>query len=260
MCGWGPAKRAPSHPYSRFLDRFVEDFPDNGLKTWPGAEALARADYQARVLSLAVSGSYADRYFSVLYDSVLKILKRMPKLQVEKLLYLDETARIDGGWGLPRESMAGGEGREAHANFDDLLAADAKGRDEYDCRFCAYDLGKVLGRMPRGEGTKLGAAIEATRPIEFEPVTAVDPEPVPKETTAFSWLNTMLVSSGLGGLAAFITWITPLPGWFSTFTGLEWGITLAIIGNVVTLSVLFVIGFRHRDKRRRWFPLPPPQE
>nr|VFK12899.1 MAG: hypothetical protein BECKLPF1236B_GA0070989_104118 [Candidatus Kentron sp. LPFa] len=32
VCGWGPAERAPSHPYSRFLDRFVENFPDNGLK------------------------------------------------------------------------------------------------------------------------------------------------------------------------------------------------------------------------------------
>jgi len=113
-------------------------------RVYEKTKALVRADYQARVLSLDVSGLHVDRYFSVLYDSVLEILDRMPKLKYAKHLHLDEKARIEGGEGLGDK-----EAKDAYADFEDLLAQEAAGQRKYFCKSGAYDLERVLRPMPR---------------------------------------------------------------------------------------------------------------
>ena len=111
---------------SLFMVEHYEDIQDNRAwqhggslesQPWSNTRALVRADYQSRVLSLAVAGDHVDGYFPVLYDSLLKILERMPRLAYSKRLHLNEAGR---GAGLPRRGTDGGfrgpagqEGRRA---------------------------------------------------------------------------------------------------------------------------------------------------
>ena len=242
----------PRHVLNMFIVEHYRDIHDDlawqhGVhlesRDYRETTALVRADYQERVLTVAVRGAHVDKYFNALYASVSKILERMPKLQHEKLLYLDEAARIDDGGkrgGVALQTEERGD-RGAWANFDDLLAADAAGSREFVCRFGRYDLGRVLRPMPKREIRKL-------------PMPEPASETRPVEGRSSPWLNTMLTFGGLGGLAAFVTGIVSLVGWFSSFTSLGWGITLVLTGNVVLIAVLLVIGSRSRDRLRQRFP------
>nr|VFJ45524.1 MAG: Ras of Complex, Roc, domain of DAPkinase [Candidatus Kentron sp. FM]VFJ49216.1 MAG: Ras of Complex, Roc, domain of DAPkinase [Candidatus Kentron sp. FM]VFK18788.1 MAG: Ras of Complex, Roc, domain of DAPkinase [Candidatus Kentron sp. FM] len=145
----------PRHVLSQFIvehyrDIHVHQVWQHGVclesRAYQKTTALVRADYQTRMLSLEVSGLHVDRYFSVLYDSVLEILDRMPKLKYAKRLHLDEKARIEGGRGLGDK-----EAKEAYADFEDLLAQEAAGQRKYFCKSGAYDLERVLRPMPRDD-------------------------------------------------------------------------------------------------------------
>nr|VFK65329.1 MAG: Uncharacterized conserved protein, contains ParB-like and HNH nuclease domains [Candidatus Kentron sp. TUN] len=147
----------PRHVLNTFMVEHYRDIRGNqawqhgvclASHTWQSTEALVRANYQKRVLSLAVNGPHADRYFSGLYESILKILERMPRLKYVKLFYLSEAARIGDG-GLAPPSVAD-EGGSAYADCDDLLAASAAGERSFVCKFGSYDLNKVLRSIPRG--------------------------------------------------------------------------------------------------------------
>nr|VFK39956.1 MAG: GTPase SAR1 family protein [Candidatus Kentron sp. SD]VFK45385.1 MAG: GTPase SAR1 family protein [Candidatus Kentron sp. SD]VFK79539.1 MAG: GTPase SAR1 family protein [Candidatus Kentron sp. SD] len=112
-------------------------------RRWQGTGALIRADYQSRVLALAITGPHAAQYFSVLYDSILEILDRMPKLKVTKRLHLIEAARIGGGREYP--------GEEATEDFDTLLTLKAEGQGALVCKFGKYDLEIVAARAGRND-------------------------------------------------------------------------------------------------------------
>ena len=93
----------PRHVLGMFMVEHYRDIHDNrawqhgvhlASRNWQGTQALVRADYQARILSLAVAGPHVDRYFSVLYDSIYKILERMPKLKYTEHRYSNEKAHL----------------------------------------------------------------------------------------------------------------------------------------------------------------------
>ncbi len=110
------------------------------------AQAMAQADYHARRFSLWVLGGQTGRYFSVLRDEVLKILKRMEKLRYEELLWLPDSARVD-----PERVELGIGDDMRRANYQDLLENEVDGMLYYRCRYGRYDLAKLLGFIPREE-------------------------------------------------------------------------------------------------------------
>ncbi|VFM99483.1 MAG: GTPase SAR1 family protein [Candidatus Kentron sp. G] len=212
----------PRHVLSMFIVEHYRDITNNlawqhGVclesRRWNNTRALVRADYQSRVLKLAVTGGHADAYFSKLYDSILTILERMPRLKHTQRLHLDEAARIGGEGAFP--------GEEATADFEDLLAAKAMGATEFLCKFGRYDLQRLLQPMPKGmerAGVDRIAAEEITGP---SPTPAPQPTPEPQATPAperqpaasSRWEKAMFALAGLGGLAALIGG-GGLIGWF----------------------------------------------
>ena len=141
----------PRHVLSQFIVEHYLDIRDNQawqhgvcLKSrhWGDTLALVQANYQSRVLSLAVvgSGSNVERYFSKLYASILDILGMMPELEYTKWLRLNEQARIGVVRPMDRK-------KEAYADFEDLLAQEADGVRIYHCKFGRYSLEKLLRPM-----------------------------------------------------------------------------------------------------------------
>nr|VFK57219.1 MAG: Ras of Complex, Roc, domain of DAPkinase [Candidatus Kentron sp. TC] len=138
----------PRHVLNQFIVAHYRDIEENRAwqhgvslesRKWRNTRALARADYQSRVLKLEVVGDQVDSYFAVLYDSILDILERMPRLKHDQQLHLDEAARI-------------GEKRifsdeEPTADFGSLLVHKAEGRREFLCEFGKYDLQRLLHLM-----------------------------------------------------------------------------------------------------------------
>ena len=111
-------------------------------------KAMAQADYHARRFSLWVSGGQTGRYFAVLRDEVLRILKRMEKLRYTQWLWLSDAARIEGepvrldGDEMPR------------AKYLQLLALESRGRDEYISeQNVVYSLSGLLNDLPREKPT-----------------------------------------------------------------------------------------------------------
>ncbi len=92
------------------------------------ATALAQADYHERRLSLWVRGPQASRYFSVLHEKIIVMLRRMKDLQYT-------------------EWVPGGD-QSRRADFRDLLAMEAAGEDRYICRYGIFSLAEVLKIMP----------------------------------------------------------------------------------------------------------------
>ncbi|MBT8420486.1 MAG: hypothetical protein KJO08_06455, partial [Gammaproteobacteria bacterium] len=136
----------PRHVLGMFIVEHYRDIRNNQVwqhgvrlasRRWPGAEALVRADYQSRVLKLAVAGDHVDSYFAILYDSLLGILERMPKLKHTQHLHLDESARIGERRAFPDDEAP-------TANFATLLAHKVAGQGEFICEFGKYDLQKLL--------------------------------------------------------------------------------------------------------------------
>lgn len=91
-----------------------------------GAHALIQANYHERRLSLWVKGTQANRYFAVLHDEVLQLVKRMLDLQYKewvKLPHYDPNAR---------------------AIYRDLLALEQAKRKDYICEYGTFDLQDLL--------------------------------------------------------------------------------------------------------------------
>jgi hypothetical protein len=107
------------------------------------AEALAKADYHERRLSLWVRGSQAGRYFAVLHDDILVMLRRMEDLPFEEYVHLPDSARR----ALPRRPVSAN--LTPRADFRDLLEKEAAGERQFTCKFGTYDLAEVLKIMPR---------------------------------------------------------------------------------------------------------------
>ncbi|VFM95641.1 MAG: hypothetical protein BECKG1743D_GA0114223_100836 [Candidatus Kentron sp. G] len=199
-------------------------------RRWRKTRALARADYQSRVLKLAVAGEHVDAYFPVLYDSILTILERMPRLKFTQRLHLDDKARIGGEGAFP--------GQEVTADFEDLLAAKAKGLGEFTCKFGDYDLQRLLHLVPEGmarapaRGPALGE--DAKRGIQSNPGAA-------SERKASLWEKL----GGLGGLVAVIGGVATLFKELSPFIN-SLGIGLVALGGGMLLAALLVWLWRRR--------------
>ena len=196
----------PRHVLNMFIVEHYRDIHDglawqHGVhlesRAWAGTAALVRADYQERVLTVAVRGAHVDRYFSVLYHSIVKILERMPKLKYTRLVHLDEKARIAREGEPPGRGRADREPEDALADFEDLLALEADGEEIFRCKFGRYSLKKLLKPMPRE--VKRGHVPSG---MEYSA------QPAPERGKA-SWWERL---SGLGGLAAIIGTFLPLFG------------------------------------------------
>nr|VFK80164.1 MAG: Ras of Complex, Roc, domain of DAPkinase [Candidatus Kentron sp. SD] len=190
---------------------------------WKDTGALIRADYQKRVLSLAVNGVFMDRYFPVLYDTILEILDRMPKLKYAKCLHLIEAARIGGVWRV-------GEPEEAFADFEDLLALEAKGRRVYECKFGEYDLERLLRPLPKG---RAGPGTEAAR---HESTGDGD-----NEQGAPGWGLMERIVISLGAAGSLIAGLIPLIESDDKLFGGVIGVVVASAVIIATLSI------------RRWY-------
>ena len=223
----------PRHVLSMFIVEHYRDIENNlawqhGVclqsRRWRKTRALVRADYQSRVLRLAVTGQHVDAYFPVLYDSILTILERMPRLKHTQRLHLDDKARIGGEGAFP--------GQEVTADFEDLLAAKAKGLGEFTCKFGDYDLQRLLHLVPEGmkrvpaRGPALGE--EAERGIQSAPGAAF-------EGKASLWEKL----GGLGGVATVIGLVVnafkELPPFINSL-----GIGLIAVGGGMLLAALAV--------------------
>jgi|WetSurMetagenome_2_1015567.scaffolds.fasta_scaffold15365_2 GTPase SAR1 family protein len=138
----------PRHVLSMFIVEHYKDIKNNKVwqhgvrlynKTWE-TDALVQVNYQSRTLSLEINGIHISDYFPILFNSILNILNKMPKLKYSKLLYLDEKARIDKNYFS--------HDNNACADFDDLLANKKDGKKEYTCKYGKYNLMEVLKLMP----------------------------------------------------------------------------------------------------------------
>nr|VFK55402.1 MAG: small GTP-binding protein domain-containing protein [Candidatus Kentron sp. TUN]VFK57451.1 MAG: small GTP-binding protein domain-containing protein [Candidatus Kentron sp. TUN] len=225
----------PRHVLGTFIVEHYADIHDrqawqHGVhlksRTWSGTEALIQANYPARVFALEVNGPLADRYFNQLYASILKILERMPKLRYEKLLYLDEKARTEDEQGFIREPTD----KDAHANFSDLLAADAQGKREVVCRFGRYDLEKLLRPMSKREKTTASALVTQETSEENKQVSTLA-------------VITLLIL-GLGALGTLLVSDTSPSPWKTT-----------IICMIILLMIVAVIVWlwSHRKKLKNGF-------
>nr|VFK55836.1 MAG: C-terminal of Roc, COR, domain [Candidatus Kentron sp. TUN] len=205
----------PRHVLGMFMVEHYRDIRNNQAwqhgvclesRQWGKTQALVRADYQSRVLALAITGPHVNQYFPILYKSILEILERMPKLSVTKRLHLDEKALIRGGREYP--------GEEPTEDFENLLAVKATGAREFSCKLGIYDLQALF-------------------------------RPIPKEMeseSAFEWKATgslWEILSGLGGLVAIISGVV---AWFKKFPQLpdSLGMALIAIGGVMSLGALIV--------------------
>ncbi|MCV6636231.1 COR domain-containing protein [Candidatus Albibeggiatoa sp. nov. NOAA] len=152
----------PRHVLNMFIvehcqDIFTQFAWQHGVrlysKTWL-THALVQANYQERVLSIEIYGTHSDKYFAALYDSVLKILNRMPKLKYEKLLYLDKKAQIKQGRVFSDELPV--------ADYDDLLAHQADGIAEYRCKHGVYSVSQILRQVAPQEEKNMSTASHIT--------------------------------------------------------------------------------------------------
>lgn len=101
------------------------------------ARALVQADYHDRRLSLWVQGKQASRYFTVLHDEVLQLLKDMLDLKYKQWVK------------LPSKDS------EARASFLHLLALEQAGELSYVCEYGKFDVQELLGYiMPKEEREK----------------------------------------------------------------------------------------------------------
>nr|VFK33354.1 MAG: Ras of Complex, Roc, domain of DAPkinase [Candidatus Kentron sp. MB]VFK76132.1 MAG: Ras of Complex, Roc, domain of DAPkinase [Candidatus Kentron sp. MB] len=230
----------PRHVLSQFMVRHHQDIRGHQIwqhgvclesGAWNGPRALVEADYQTRVLSLAVRGPHVDKYFAVLYDSVLDILGRMPKLEYLEQLRLDERARI-GEEGIARH-RGGREKEIPRESYHTLLALEAAGQKQLICEFGTYDLERLLKPLPRREGKMTGD----------ESGGETDMRQNNKET----WQDIMLAFSGLGGLVALIG------GLIAVIKGLYplLGSVGMVAGGVALGGVALVAWLRYQKKSRR---------
>lgn len=175
--------------------------------------ALVRANDQDRVLSIEVTGQHSDRYFSVLYDSILKILKRMPKLKYSKLLYLDERARISGG-------RIFNDNQQPSADFDDLLEMHAQGSRKYICKHGKYDLMEVLKLMPK----------QNTQSYEIKQTDK-------KDNSIKIMLLLLLSFLVVMGSISMFAWVLD-----------SWMFSLVLVGGVIILLLIFIAWFLGQGK------------
>nr|VFK31839.1 MAG: C-terminal of Roc, COR, domain [Candidatus Kentron sp. MB]VFK75590.1 MAG: C-terminal of Roc, COR, domain [Candidatus Kentron sp. MB] len=148
------------HVLSQFIVEHYRDIRDNqawqhgvclASRHWDDTLAMVQANYQSRVLSLAVAGPWVRDYFAVLYHSIGKILERMPKLRYVEQLRLDERARIG------EEGIRPVDGREEEIpreSYRTLLALEAAGQKQLICEFGTYDLERLLRPLPKKKGNE----------------------------------------------------------------------------------------------------------
>ena len=187
-------------------------------RSFSGAEALVLADYQSRVLKLAVAGQHVESYFYALYDGILRILERMPRLQYTKRLHLPPTARIGearrGEAPMGEARRGDGSGRwlpneEAVVDFEEVLAQRAEGLPVFVSKFGRYDWERLLRSIPkkvmeggeRERGRERGVLGEAELVAEGERAELVAEG---RKAGWAWWVKLMVTLSGLGGLAAII--------------------------------------------------------
>ena len=240
----------PRHVLGMFMVAQYRDIQDNlawqhgvclASRHW-NTRALIRADYQSRVLKLEIAGDHVDSYFAILYESILEILERMPRLGHTQRLHLMASARIGGGRAFSYKELTD---EEPTADFGDVLAAKVDGEQVLRCKFGKYDLQMLLHLVPEGitrreiERMNIGS--------ENEEATGVGRR----------WDKTMLTSSGLGGLAAiigglatFFKELTPFPD--------SLGVALLAIGGAMFIAGALVWFWRWskiaRDGQRRSAP------
>ena len=210
-------------------------------RSFSGAEALVLADYQSRVLKLAVAGQHGENYFYVLYDGILRILERMPRLQYTKRLHLPPEARIGEdrrGERMGEARRGDGSGRllpneEAVVDFEEVLAQRAKGLPEFTCKFGDYDWERLLRSIPE----------KVMERGERERVVLGEAEQVAEggKAGAARWEKGMLAFGGLGGLAALIGG-GEIFGWFEKLFPFpeSLGIPLVVIGIAIMLGALTI--------------------
>ncbi|VFM99853.1 MAG: small GTP-binding protein domain-containing protein [Candidatus Kentron sp. G] len=246
----------PRHVLSMFIVEHYRDI-DNNLawqhgvclksRNWNNTRALVRADYQSRVLRLAVAGEHVDGYFPVLYHSILKILERMPRLKHTKRLHLDETARIGGEQAFP--------GEEASEDFDTLLAQKADGQRIVVCKFGKYDLQRLLHLMPEGmekagvERTAAGAIQEPQPTLESQPTPAPERQPAAslwwgKAVPAIGLLGSLNVIIGGGGITGWFQKLSPSNEPSPFMDSLE--VPLVVAGAVMIAGALIGWWWRRR--------------
>nr|VFK67855.1 MAG: Ras of Complex, Roc, domain of DAPkinase [Candidatus Kentron sp. UNK]VFK71206.1 MAG: Ras of Complex, Roc, domain of DAPkinase [Candidatus Kentron sp. UNK] len=147
----------PRHVLGMFIVAQYRDIQDNlawqhgvclASRRW-NTRALIRADYQSRVLKLEIAGDHVDSYFAILYESILEILERMPRLRHTQRLHLIEAARIGGGRAFSHKEPVD---EEPTADFGSLLVHKAEGRQEFLCEFGKYDLQMLLHPMQSKTG------------------------------------------------------------------------------------------------------------
>nr|VFJ76094.1 MAG: GTPase SAR1 family protein [Candidatus Kentron sp. FW] len=234
----------PRHVLGMFMVEHYRDIQDNRAwqhgvhlesQRWKDTQALIRADYQARVLSLAVAGSHVERYFSVLYDSIYKILERMPKLGFTKRLHLDDAARIGEGRASPNKEPP-------TEDFENLLALEAKGDREFTCKFGTYDLQKLLKPLPR------------------EPEPSVIREKTTEPTASrWNWKDTLFAILGILGILLTLFPEEILTNLINTLgSPVNISVTISgpgskLIGGVMAIAsaVMLVRALWRRRRRRR---------
>ncbi len=107
------------------------------------ASALVQADYHERKLSLWVQGSQASRYFSILHEKIIVILKRMTGLQYKEWVHLLSGAQLPSGTQPP------GGAQPRRAGYRQLLAMERAGEERYISEDdTIFSLAKVLKIMP----------------------------------------------------------------------------------------------------------------
>ncbi len=134
----------PRHLIATFI---VQHHPDIDRAVWQNgvqlrsksfeASALVEADEHNRRLSLWITGNQADWYFASLYDTIKKMLGKMPKLLVQEWIRLPgaEIDPVD-----PRRRAA----------FQQLLALKQSGQDTYfGIDGGLYSVGELLKIMPK---------------------------------------------------------------------------------------------------------------
>ena len=240
----------PRHVFNLFIVEHYTDIHNQQVwqrgiylknRIWPDTKALADVDYQAGVLSMEVTGPHVDLYFPELYASVLKILKRIPKLKCKQFLYMNESALIRGK----------SSGKDAHANFEEFLKGKAAGKYEHVCGLGTYDVQKVLHSTPRDMDRGLDVSIrEGTEK---------------KSPTERDSINTIaaVVSAIAGVMTTIITIINSevfLDLWasdFNPFISGAWASGIkALFGGVAVFLVLWVtLRYILRQLRNIWLRL-----